>query len=793
MTVGWAVAGVLLLLALLLVVWNRRLGERLADRNRLAASLAQHEEAEAAMRAAAELAQSTARVKSDFFANTSHEIRTPMNAVIGLSNLLLKTNLTSHQRGYLGKIQQAAQMLLEIVDDIDFSKAEAGKLTLERTGFEPDEILDRVANLIGPRAAAKGLELIFNVDPRLNFALVGDPLRLSQIFVNYVTNAVKFTEQGEIEVIIERREETADDVLLYCAVRDTGIGLSDAQRARLFQPFQQADTSITRQYGGTGLGLAICKSLAEAMGGTVGIDSVAGEGSTFWFTARLGKGAAVAGAALESELRGLPILVVDDQQRAREVFVAMLSGMGFAATVAASGREALAEIAAADAAGDPFALVVLDAEMADLDGFETAAEIRALGLDPSPRVILMIGSWGDEVTDEAKQVGVEYLLPKPFAPSLLLNIVTHALLDPEGGPRPQAEPLSAAPNAPPGWRGRHILLVEDNELNQEVALGLLGEFGLAVELATDGAIARDKVLAHEPDYYAAVLMDVQMPVMDGLTATRAIRGSPGHRDLPIIAMTANAMAEDRTRVLAAGMNDHVAKPIEPELLRAALAKWIGGGESGEVSTATEAPVDAIGLPVIAGLDTAAGLRRMMGNAASYTALLHRFAERHAGGSRDIEEALQRGDREAAERLAHDLRGVAGSIGATQLASHAQALEAAIGAGAAAGDVAAELARIGAALDALVAELRRQLPPVAPPAALAGPIDRARAGQASTQLARLLAESDVAAIAFLTQNSAVLRNTLGEHFCEVETAVEGFDFAVALGVLRRAASDLEIAL
>jgi two-component system sensor histidine kinase/response regulator len=796
--VGWALAGALLLLALLLAVWNRRRGERLADRNRLAAALAKYEEAEAAIRAAAELAESAVRVKSDFFANMSHEIRTPMNAVIGLSNLLLKTNLTAHQRGYLAKIQQAAQMLLEIVNDIlDFSKLEAGKLALERTEFEPDEIVDRVGNLIGSKAAAKGLELIFNVDLRLNFSLIGDPLRLSQILVNYVTNAVKFTEQGEVELIVEMREETDSEVLLYCAVRDTGIGLSEEQRARIFQPFQQADTSITRRYGGTGLGLVICKTLAEAMGGTVGVDSVEGVGSTFWFTARLGKGSTANVFMPEADLRDLPILVVDDHPRARDVVAAMLSRMGFAVGKVASGREAVAAVATAAApsanGGEPFAVVLLDTEMADLDGFEAAAEIKALGLDPAPRVILMIGAWGEEVTDEARQVGVEYLLPKPFAPSLLLNIISHSLHDPEGGPRPEPEPLAvAAPGVPEAWRHRRILLVEDNELNQEVALGLLGEFGFAADLAADGSIAVDMVLGNDPDYYAAVLMDMQMPVMDGLTATRTIRRSPGYSTLPIIAMTANAMVEDRARCLAAGMNDHVAKPIEPEVLRAALGVWIGGDIS-EITPADPTAIPAV-LPSISGLDTAAGLRRMMGNAPKYLALLHRFAERYETAGLEVEEALRTDDRALAERLAHTLKGIAGSIGAELLASQAQTVEAAIRSAAAAGDLDPDLGKLDAALGALIAELRRKLPqPPVAPAAAPGVIDRESAGQASRQLAHLLADSDVAAIAFLTQNSAVLRDTLGEHFREIETATEDFDFRAALEALQRAASDLEIAL
>ena len=382
---------------------------------------------------------------------------------------------------------------------------------------------------------------------------------------------------------------------------------------------------------------------------------------------------------------------------------------------------------------------------------------------------------------------------------------------------------SVAPSAPASWQIRRILLVEDNEVNQVVALAHLAQFGCAVEVAADGSIALDNVFARDPDYYAAVLMDVQMPVMDGLAATRAIRRSPRHGSLPIIAMTASTMTDDRADCLASGMNDYVSKPIESHALRAALGRWIGGDfaeapapeppvarpvsgmtvpeMTGPEMTLSGMTMPGMTMPAISGLDTAAGLRRMMGNAAIYLSLLRKFADRQEPTRREIAELRQTGDREAAERLAHTLKGVAGTIGADFLASRAQRVEAVIRGGAGRPEIDAELAKLGEELDALITEVRGKLPPLpatpspqaAPTAAPGGTVDRDRAERVSRQLASLLAGSDVAAIAFLTQNSGVLRDTLGEHFGEVEAATEGYDFVAALEALKRAAREIEIAL
>jgi two-component system sensor histidine kinase/response regulator len=405
-----------------------------------------------------------------------------------------------------------------------------------------------------------------------------------------------------------------------------------------------------------------------------------------------------------------------------------------------------------------------------------------------------------------------------LAVSLFLSVRHHrraARITAELAKREGAEPTmratSVAPSAPASWQHRRILLVEDNEVNQVVALAHLAQFGCAVEVAADGSIALDSVLARDPDYYAAVLMDVQMPVMDGLTATRAIRRSPRHGSLPIIAMTAGTMTDDRAGCLASGMNDHISKPIEPHALRAALGRWIGGDLAEAPAPeppvappvsgmpAPETTLPEMTLPAISGLDTGAGLRRMMGNATMYLSLLRKFADRQEPTRREIAELRQTGDREAAERLAHTIKGVAGTIGADVLAARAQRVEAVIRGGAGRPEIDAELAKLGEELDALITEVRGKLPLLSatpsPTAAAApgGTVDRARAGRVSRQLASLLAGSDVAAIAFLKQNSGVLRDILGEHFGDVEAATEGFDFVAALEALKRAAREFETEL
>ena len=616
-----------------------------------------------------EVADTANASKSEFLANMSHEIRTPMNAIIGMNYLLKKTVLTEKQADYVQKVETSAKNLLRIIDDIlDFSKIEAGKLTLESTHLYLEELVSDVADAVNVKLQKKNnVELVTHIDPNIPPVILGDSVRLRQVLLNLTDNAAKFTEEGEVHLFAKVVTKLPYGIIIRFAVKDSGIGMTEEQVNKLFQPFQQADLSTTRKFGGTGLGLAICKKIVEMMDGELTVTSQDGIGSEFSFNAFFSLSNEEANTITKVEsISGMRALLVDDSDSARIVLEEMLSSFGFEVIMTDNAKEAIEIFERDNAADKAFSLMVVDWRMPGMDGLQLVAELRKKDGQPVPSVLMVTAFGVDTVRQAAKEKLIDGFLLKPINPSILYDTINSILHLGEKRVLDKSKDIDVIENYRAALINSRVLLVEDNDINLELAIELLRDVGIEPDFARNGREGWEKV---KENTYDCVLMDIQMPEMDGLTATRKIREEERFNKLPILAMTAHAMKGEREKSLSAGMNDHITKPIDPHILYNALIKYIKGEDTANsVAEFAEKNATADGdAPFqIEGVDVVNGLKRVAGKQDLYFKLLKTFVDNYTGVTMKAQKMVVEKNVPELAALLHTIAGVAGNIGITEL-------------------------------------------------------------------------------------------------------------------------------